>query len=261
MARIVLTAPQPRARALAEALRTLGHEALEISFTTIESLMTQPAAIATMRGLSRFDRVIFVSPTAIEIVLEALSGPWPQAVAPTVIGPGSLEALSRNGLGAHPALLMPPGPVFDSASLLAGSELRAPLGLRILIVRAQGGNTLIEEELSRRGAQVVALEAYRRHGIEPDREALGILSDWLTGNATDRPATIVVTTIEAADRLGALADGNPALSDLRHNRALAIHPRIEVRLRNDGWSDVAPVAPGLDALRAAIESERRESRS
>jgi uroporphyrinogen-III synthase len=261
VARIVLTAPQPRARPLAEALRALGHEALELSFTVIESLMAQPAAMAIMRSLAEFDRVIFVSPTAIEVVLEALPGPWPQAVAPTVIGPGSLEALSRNGLDAHPALLMPSGPVFDSAALLAGSELRAPLRSRILIVRAEGGNTVIEEELGRRGARVTALEAYRRHGIAPDPQALGILSDWLPGNTTDQAATIVVTTIEAADRLGALADGSPALSGLRRNRALAIHPRIELRLRDDGWSDVAAVAPGLDALRAAIESERRESRS
>lgn len=254
MARVVLTAPQPRARPLADALRALGHEALELSFTTIESLMDEPAAADALRDLAGFDRVIFVSPTAIDVVLDALPGEWPRGVAPAIVGPGSLDALRHRGLDSHPALLMPSGPVFDAAALLASGVLQAPLALRILIVRAQGGSTSIEDELTRRGARVVALAAYRRHGIAPGQQALDTLSGWLPESTSEPPATIVVTTIEAADRLGALADGDPALRALRRNRALAIHPRIAVRLRDDGWSDVVPVAPGLDALRTAIES-------
>lgn len=261
MARIVLTAPQPRARPLAEALRALGHEALELSFSTIESLMAEPAAAEALGRLGAFDRVIFVSPTAIDVVFDALPGPWPHAAAPAIVGPGSLDALRRRGLDLHPALLMPSGPVFDAAALLASDGLQAPRDLRVLVVRARGGSTSMEDELARRGARVAALIAYRRRSIAPDRQALDTLSGWLPEGADEPSATILVTTTEAADRLGALADGDPALRSLRRNRALAIHPRIALRLREDGWSDVVAVAPGLDALRTAIESAGQEPRS
>ena len=211
----------------------------------------QPAPpYRAMSDLATFARVIFVSPTAIEVVFDALHAPWPPGAAPAIVGPGSLEALARRGLDKHPGLLMPGGPVFDAAALLATQTFAAPVGARVLVVRAVGGNTGIEEALARRGARVAALEAYRRHDAEPDRKALEVLCAWVTSAAGTEAGilpAVVVTTVDAADRLGALADRHAGLRTLRRCRAFAIHPRIAARRVDDGWGEVVPVAPGLEA--------------
>ena len=70
---------------------------------------------------------------------------------------------------------------------------------------------------------------------------------------------LVVTTVEAGERLARLADADARLRGLRDCLALAIHPRIAAQLHDSGWSSVALVAPGFEALLGAIESVHREA--
>jgi len=284
VARVVLTQPQPRAQAVAEALTARGHEVLALPFAAIEPLTGEPPVAVTLARLAQFDRVVFVSPTAIDVVLEALGDTWPVAVAPAIVGPGSAEALARHGLDGHPGLLMPAGPVFDADALLAHPGLAAPLRQRILVVRAQGGNRAIEEALALRGAAVQPIEAYCRRTVEPSANALATLACWLgerleTGDSgdggrsgsggegsaggegsegvprgADASLHVVVTTVDAADGLARLASRGPALRTLSGAAMLAIHPRIACRLRELGFWRVRLIAPGFEALRSALES-------
>ena len=249
MARLVLTAPRPRVLGLAEALRGDGHQVLELPFVSIDALTGEPVQRAVMAELAGFDLVVFVSPTAIVVFFDALDQGWPPWLRPAIVGPGSLEALAAGGLESHPGLLMPPGPVFDAAGLLGDPALAAPIAMRILVVRAEGGNQRIEEELARRGARVTALEAYRRNRLDPDAQSRTTLGQWLAGSPL-----LVVTTVDAVRCLGDLADGDASLRALRDVQALAIHPKIAESLRNDSWTRVSLVAPGLASLRAALES-------
>lgn len=255
MARVVLTQPQPRAQAVAEALSARGHELLALPFAAIEPLTDAPSVAAALARLAEFDRVVFVSPMAIDVVLDALGDSWPVAVAPAIVGPGSAEALARHGLDGHSGLLMPAGPVFDATALLAHPELAAPLRQRILVVRAEGGNQAIEKALALRGAIVQPIEAYRRRAIEPSADAVATLACWLGApRDADPPLHVVVTTVEAADGLAGLASRDPALRKLLAARMLAIHPRIASRMRELGCRRVRMIGPGLEALRSAIES-------
>ena len=189
MARLVLTAPLPRVHGVAEDLRGEGHEVLELPFAAIEALTGEPAQRAVLAELSNFDLVVFVSPTAIDVFVEALEQGWPEGLRPAVVGPGSLEALGAHGLDTAAGLLMPPGPVFDAAGLLADPALAAPCAMRVLVVRAEGGNQRIEETLSARGAQVTALAAYRRRPLGVRAEARAKLAQWL-----GQELFVVVTT-------------------------------------------------------------------
>lgn len=256
MARLVLTLPEPRAGVLARALAERGHEALSLAFVALEPLTGRQPATELMARLGRFDRVVFVSPTAIEVFADALPGGWPLGLAPAVVGPGSLAALAARGFDRHPGLLVPAGPSYDAEALLALPALAAPLRGEVLVVRAEGGNPRIERALAARGAGVEVFEAYRRRMLEPGAESLDRLARWLSERAAS-PARLLVTTVEAAERLASLADGCPALRSLREIDALAIHPRIAERLRTLGWKSVAPVEPGMEALLAAIESGGR----
>lgn len=254
MARLVLTLPEPRASAWVDALRKRGHEARPLAFVTLCSLAGTAQAAALMVGLERFERVVFVSPSAIEAFAEALSGSWPAGVAPAVVGPGSLAALAAHGADRHPELLVPGGPAFDADALLALPELAAPLQGRVLVVRAEGGNPLIERTLAARGAKVEVFEAYRRHSLTPTRQDLHRLAHWLAQPRAPA-ARILVTTVEAAERLAGVVEEVPSLGILRELDALAIHPRIAARLRALGWKSITPVDPGFEALLAEIESK------
>lgn len=255
MARLVLTLPEPRAATLARALGERGHDALPFAFVALQPLTGSPRAAKLMADLAAFDRAVFVSPTAIEVFADALQGDWPPGLAPAVVGLGSLAALAARGLDRHPGLLVPAGPAFDAEALLALPALAAPLRGSVLVVRAEGGNPRMERELAARGARVEVFEAYRRRRLEPDPGSLGRLASWLSERSVI-PARLLVTTVDAAQRLAELADGAASLRGLRELDALAIHPRIAGRLRELGWKSVTPIDPGLDALLAAIESER-----
>ena len=256
MARVVLTAPRPRVRTVAEALRADGHEVLELPFVSIEALTDAPAQRALLASLARFEVAIFVSPTAVDTVLDARPEPWPEHLRPAVVGPGSLEALAVHGLDGHPGLLVPEGPVYDAAALLAHPALAAPCTLRVLVVRAEGGNPRIEEELAARGARVTVLCAYRRESIGIDAPTRATLSDWLgEAAATARDPVFVVTTVDAVERLEQMASEPGPLQRLRSAPALTIHPRIAERLAQGGCSRVRLIAPGLAPLRVALESE------
>ncbi|WP_187272174.1 uroporphyrinogen-III synthase [Zeimonas arvi] len=256
MARLVLTLPEPRAASLARVLVERGHEALRFAFVALHPLTGLPGAAALMAALARFDRVVFVSPTAIEVFADALHDGWPSGLAPAVVGPGSLAVLADRGGDRHPGLLVPPGPAYDAEALLALPALAAPLHGRILVVRAEGGNPRIERELAARGARTEVFEAYRRTALQPDRGGIDLLARWLSERETSC-VRVLVTTVEAAERLAELAGGPGALGSLRDIDALAIHPRIADRLRTLGWKSVTPIEPGLEALLAAIESDRR----
>jgi len=253
VARIVLTLPEPRASAWATALRALGHEALVLSFVALRPASSEPSAAALLARAEGFDRVVLVSPTAVEVFADSLPDGWPAGLAPAVVGPGSLAALAARGLDRHPGLLVPPGPEFDADALLALPELAAPLDAAILVVRAQAGNPRLERELAARGARIEVLEAYRRERLEAAPDALARLAGWLAEPAAAWPR-LLVTTTDAAERLAELADGSARLAGLRALDALAIHPRIAAKLRETGWRSVATIGPGFDACRAAIES-------
>jgi len=255
VARLVLTAPRPRVLALAAALRDDGHEVLELPFIEIESLADEPAQRAVLADAAAFDLAVFVSPTSIDVFVEALKQPWPDRLCPAIVGPGSLEALAAHGLDRHPGLLMPAGPPFDAASLLALPALAAPCSLRVLVVRAEGGNRQIEDTLTERGARVTALAAYRRQALEVDTQARETLARWLGSDpSAGSELLVVVTTVDSVRSLGELADGDERTRSLRAARALAIHPRIAESLRRDGWARVDLIGPGLAGLRGALES-------
>jgi uroporphyrinogen-III synthase len=263
VARIVLTLPQPRAGALAALLRERGHEALECAFVQLQPLIGRADEIGLRERLAGADRLIFVSPTAVEVLADALDDDWPAGPIPAVVGPGSLAALAeRRGVPAG-GVLVPPGPAFDAAALLALPALRAPLGERILVVRAQGGNQMIETELRQRGAEVQAIEAYRRLPLDPCASMLARLAGWLAegsaglAHGSGAEATrLLVTTTDAATELARLADRDVRFSGLRQLQAIAIHPRIAARLRALGWNSVISADPGVESLLRALESGR-----
>ncbi|MCI8560001.1 MAG: uroporphyrinogen-III C-methyltransferase [Dorea sp.] len=159
--RIVLTRPRALISSLAERLRFLGAEVLELpAIDTVPAEKNERLPQCFMQ-IGTYDWIVFTSQTGVHIFFEQakrekfdirkLSG-----VKFAVIGEGTKAALSERGIYAE---LIPE--VFDGESLghaLADQEIR---GRHILIPRAEKGNELLVPILEEAGALVEEIAVYR----------------------------------------------------------------------------------------------------
>jgi uroporphyrinogen-III synthase len=253
LARIVLTVPEPRAQRLAQHLRDRGHEVLVLAFSQVRPREGDRGLERALEHVDQFDRVVFVSPAAIEAFVPRVQPGWPARVALAVVGPGSLEALATHGLSASPGLAIPPGPSFDAAAMLELDCFRHPAGQRILVVRGEAGRDEIEQTLKRRGAEVDVVLAYETVPLDPEADRRRILANWIWKREQFDPV-FLVTSGDAIRRLGEWSDAERSLESMKALRVLTIHPRLASALAQAGWMRVDTIKPGLAALLDAIES-------
>jgi uroporphyrinogen-III synthase len=154
--RILVTRPLELARGLAELIAHAGGEALIYPAIEILDPRDPQSARALLARASEFDLAVFVSPSAVRKALELHAGPWPARLA--AVGEGTRLALEERGMRD---IIAPEGRA-DSEALLALPELQRMQGLRVLIVRGEGGRELLGETLAARGARVEIAECYRR---------------------------------------------------------------------------------------------------
>lgn len=176
MARVVLTQPWPRVRGVEQRLRALGHEPLAVPLSRIVELADDPRVVGVAARLAQFDWVVLVSPAAVAAAARMAAGRWPAATGIAVVGPGSLQAIADSAMAVDPArVLRPAGPTFDADALVDTPPLRAPKGLRILVLRGEGGSEGWIERLRTAGARVETCEVYRREPLEPSDAMLAAL--------------------------------------------------------------------------------------
>jgi uroporphyrinogen-III synthase len=118
------------------------------------------------------------------------------------IGPATARALAQAG---H-RVAVEAGDGADSESLLRHPRLGAVAGTRILLVKGNHGRDLLQRELTGRGADVTAVEVYRRACPRPTAAELSDLEAQFAGRAIQ---IITATSAEIAGNLLALA--TPAL--------------------------------------------------
>lgn len=253
--RVVLTQPLPRVQALAQALRTRGHEVLELPVRRLESLVGQPAVTSLLGNLFTFDWVVFVSPGAVDAAWDALPDVWPPGTGVATVGPGTEATLLARGFDPtvlFEPLVRPRQAPFDAAALLNEVPFVAPAGLRILVVRGEGGREDWIDTLRGAGAAVEVVAVHRSHALQVSADCARQAADWLA-QAARHPVVFAFTAQDAIDTL------DKALPTLGRDRAraLAVHPRQVAALRKCGWSRASEMHPGESGLVAGIESADR----
>jgi uroporphyrinogen-III synthase len=156
--RVLVTRPRELAQPLAAGIAREGGEA--VLYPAIEILMpADPAAARERLGrVETYDRVVFVSPTAVRRAAELRSAPWPAGLRACAVGEGTRRALEAAGVRE----VLAPRAGADSEALLALPELQRLEAARVLIVRGEGGRELLARTLAARGALVDYAECYRR---------------------------------------------------------------------------------------------------
>jgi uroporphyrinogen-III synthase len=153
---VLVTRPAHQAPGLCRLIAD--HRGRPLAFPAMEILPVADPGPARALLAQPWDLAIYTSANAVQHAAPlAPSGGLPAAVRLAAVGAATAQALA--GLG-RPADLLPGR--FDSEGLLALPQLGSPQGLRVLIVRGQGGRALLGETLAERGAQVYFAEVYRR---------------------------------------------------------------------------------------------------
>ena len=249
--RVIVTRPAAQAAGWVQRLRTRGIDALALPLIAIAPAR-DPQALAEAWGrLAAYGLVVFVSPNAAECFLAARPAgcAWPASTLAGATGPGTSQAL-RSG-GVPEGQVVEPradAPQFDSEALWSQLSARPWRGVRVLIVRGDGGREWLAETLAAQGAQVDTLAAYSRC-----RPALGADERALLQEALDRPAAHcwLFSSSESIANLEVLAGPG---ADWSHSLAVATHERIAERARRLGMARVAQAAPSLAAVSACIQS-------
>lgn len=167
--RIVITRPETRAGAFADALRALG--ATPILFPTIRlaPIHDNHFLDEALRRLPNFDWVVFTSASGVDFVLErlnALEMPFSTLAERKIaaIGPATANALTTQDISIS---LLPEK--FVAESLFAALQAQGSLaGQRFLLLRAEAARPMLHEALKAAGAHVEEVHVYRTDRGDPD---------------------------------------------------------------------------------------------
>ncbi len=214
------------------------------------------AAQRAVDALEEFQLAVPVSPSAVRALLRMRGAAWPAACAVGLIGRASREtfetALRERGEDAQRLrLLCAQQAGADSEALWQELQaLRARWqGVRVLILRGDGGRDWLAATLRGAGAEVEVVELYRRVAPDPDAATLGRLRELL-----DLRAAWQIGAASALDHLCGLlrAARLDPRRELAAQRALVHHARVAEAARRAGFGRVDVVEFRAGALLRAL---------
>jgi len=197
---VLVTRPEQQAMPLCRLLQSQGADTLRLPAIEIKAAGDRQQLAARLGTLEEFDLIIFTSANAVRFGASLLDPRRDLTLA--AIGPATARALNQAGF----RVAVQPLQSFDSEGLLAHPRLAHPAGHRILLVKGAAGRGLLEQELTRRGAQVVPADVYQRGPTAPSPAVLTALQQRFTACAIQ---VVTATSLEIARNLLSLA--TPAL--------------------------------------------------
>lgn len=251
--RVLVTRPVAEAQRWTQALRERGIDADSLPLIEIAPLEDARALHAAWQDVPGHAALMFVSANAVQHFMAARPAGQALQAQAWGTGPGTEAALRATGWPAErlrcPA---PDAEKFDSEALwaLVQADVQMWAGRSVLIVRgadAQGqlaGRDWLAQRLQAVGVQVHQCVAYVRR--------VPVLDE----------AQLVLARTALHDGRWWLFSSSDAAQNLAHclpdtigpaSRALATHPRIAQRLRQQGWGRVEVVPATLTAQVASIE--------
>jgi len=215
---ILITRPREQAQGLAKLIEAAGGRA--ILFPAIE-IQEVP-----LPKLAEFDLAIFVSPTAVKRALAAMK--WPRHAKAAALGRGTQRELERHGIKG----IIAPDSGADSEALLAVPELQRVAGRRIVILRGEGGRSLLGDTLAARGAHVEHAECYRR--VRPQTDSGPLLAAFASG-------AVHAVTVSSAEGLENLVEmlGAAGREHLKKTPLFVPHPRIAAEAKRLGLGEAS----------------------
>jgi uroporphyrinogen-III synthase len=223
---VLVTRPEHQATPLCRLLESHGAIATRLPALEIKSFGDRRTLAVHIGALDAFDLIIFTSANAVRFGASLLEQKRNLQLA--AIGAATARALNHAGY----RVAFTPGETPNSEGLLAHPRLEHLSGHRILMIKGSEGRQLLQQELTRRGADVVTADVYQRVPVMPSAATLQALQQQLAAG------TVHVLTATSLDVGIALLRMLP--SELRADleRVLWLVPgeRVAAALRQQGVS-------------------------
>lgn len=228
---ILVTRPSPAGEALVTRLRKLGQRAYHsplIEFSPGNDLSTVAQHLAALRS---GDLLIALSQHAVSYATSALTQTgqrWPSA--PHYFAIGRTTALALHKVSSL-AVAYPPERE-TSETLLQLPQLQNISGKNALLLRGNGGRTLLATTLAQRGANVSYSECYQRRPVHYNGPEQGRYWQQL---GIDR---IIITSGEMLQRIYDLVPDYYRTTWLLHCQIIVVSERLAQQARQLGWQDI-----------------------
>jgi uroporphyrinogen-III synthase len=197
---VLVTRPEQQAMPLCRLLENHGASTQRFAAMEIKSVGNRREMSARLRDIGNLDLVIFTSTNAVRFGASLLEEKRDLTLA--AMGPATARALNQAGY----RVAIQPQEIFDSQALLLHPRFEHLAGHRILLIKGCGGRPLLEQELTRRGANLAIFDVYQRMPAKPSAQVLGALHASFAGGALH---VITATSLEIAGNL--LDVATPAL--------------------------------------------------
>lgn len=245
--RVLITRPRDQAAELAQPLRALGAETIELPTIAIEDPEDWSALDGAIRKLKQYDWLIFTSANGVRQFMKRLGqlGVDIRTMAKAklaAIGPATAEALRAQHLTVDkiPAEYVAEGVIQAFA--------RTPLkGKRILIPRARVARDVLPEALCARGAKVDVVEAYQSVLPQDSLRRAAVIFERHT------PTLLVFTSSSTAANLFRLLPEEEVRRRLAGATIASIGPITSRTLREHGCAvHIEPAEHTVPGLVAAV---------
>ena len=168
--RALITRPQTQANSLAEAIKIKQGKAWVMPMLAITPTIENHQIRNTLLSIDSFQKIIVTSHHAASFGLKSIKHFWSQLPNNQewyAIGPKTASMLNQYDIDA-----IIPFKGSDSESLLKINNLSNIIGTKILVMKGQGGRSIIEETLKIRGAKVECLDTYQRQTLNYSKNTI-----------------------------------------------------------------------------------------
>lgn len=246
---VLVTRPAGQADELLAALTRLGVRATHLPMLELEAI--EPLAPSDHQCVLDFDRyahVIFVSANAARFGMACVEDYWPQLPDGQrywAVGVSTAEALER----FHVSAMYPQ--TMNSEGLLELMATQEMTDQRVLLVKGEGGRSLIEESLTARGASVDSLRCYRRGPVDYDMSTLQSLRE-------NPPDLVLVSSGEGLDCLNRLLQPREH-TNLTQTALIVPSQRVATQASESGWHHIICASSAADAAMLASTKDWLEA--
>lgn len=249
--KILTTRPEAMAERLVLPLQAAGYQVSNVPLLAIEPLVLAPQQRQWLIDLDQFSRVVVISPSAADVLLEALEDYWPQwpvGLSWYTVGKGTKVRLQQAGIEAFC-----PEQGDRSEDLLLHQDLQHLVGEKVVLAKGVGGRDLLYNTLTVRGAKVSILPLYKRvkPKLRPAQLALLLAGDHQVLVVTSGESLLQYLSFIQAK----LTDPQEVKQQLNRCWLLVPSYRIEQQARQLGFSLVINTeGAGAEAILAAIQA-------
>jgi uroporphyrinogen-III synthase len=235
--RIVVTRARGQSSSLVTALTELGAEVIELPTIEIVPLESYETLDEVLRNIAGYQWLIVTSVNTVKVLAERLTvleldPATCCGLRKAAIGSATARAMLEQGMAAD---VIPKQYVAESLLAELGDEVK---GSRILLARATIARDVIPEELTRRGAQVDVVDAYRtvipEGAVDRLREVFSDLSQL--------PDAVTFTSSSTVKHFFALWREAGFTGRPENIAALSIGPITSETLCEFGWEPAAEAA-------------------